>query len=74
MQLPLNFLCVLCAFAREKPLTSSPDDSAYEDVVFVSRQGAKLAKESQKRETSDPAALGASPMTPSFWSRLAKRC
>ena len=38
VQLFLNFLCELCAFAREKPFTSSPADSAWEDVVVVSRK------------------------------------
>jgi hypothetical protein len=44
---------------EKKILASSPDDSASEDAVFVSRQGAKLAKESQKRKTADPEALRA---------------
>ena len=44
-------------FARENALTSSPDDSAWEDVVFVSRQDAKLAKEIQRRKAADPEAL-----------------
>jgi hypothetical protein len=49
----------LCAFAREKPLAFSPDDSAPEEVIFVSRQGAKLAKKSQRRKAADPEALRA---------------
>src|SRR5215471_5860275 len=59
VQLPLNFLCELCVFARDNALTSSPDDSAWEDVVFVSRQDAKLAKEIQRRKAADPEVLRA---------------
>jgi hypothetical protein len=44
-------------FARNSAFTSSPANSAWEDVVFVSRQGAKLAKEIQRRNTADPEAL-----------------
>ena len=36
---------------------SSPADSASEYAVFVSRQGAKPAKESQRRKAADPEAL-----------------
>jgi hypothetical protein len=59
VQLPLNFLCELCAFAGDNAFTSSPASSAWEDVVFVSRQDAKLAKEIQRRKAADPEALRA---------------
>jgi hypothetical protein len=37
--------------------TSSRANSAWEDVVFVSRQDAKLAKEIQRRKAADPEAF-----------------
>src|SRR5215469_8816394 len=72
VQLPLNFLCELCVFVRDNALTSSPDDSAWEDVVFVSRQDAKLAKESQRRKDVRSSSLASSqrPITRSYSERL----
>src|SRR5262250_544924 len=37
--------------------TSSPGNSAWEDVVFVSRKDAKLAKKIQRRKAANPGAL-----------------
>jgi hypothetical protein len=51
MEVAFEFPLRLCAFAREKPLAFSPDDSASEDVIFVSRQGAKAQRKFKGNRT-----------------------
>src|SRR5215469_12664566 len=52
--------------------TSFPANSAWEDVVFVSRKDAKLAKEIQRRNIADPEALRPARGLPSGSFRRAK--